>query len=101
MIHQIANATIQALGNFVSVQLKYNTRNWAFGLGDDRDPRLTDKKLNVLQATALRDDKKVIATVVQWGFHPEITLGYSPSVNNTECKILNMTTCTTRGVRFF
>ena len=41
---------------------------------DNRDPRILDKGLRIIQAKSL-DGSKILATIVQWTNHPEVTIG--------------------------
>lgn len=58
--------------------------DWMFGLDDGRDPRIVDPSLNVMQLTSVATND-VIATVVQWSCHPEVTLGFDPTTPEEDC----------------
>jgi len=55
-----------------------------YGAFDQRDPRVTDDRLNVMTFNAF-DDGESIATMVQWASHPETTLGFDPDPTAVDC----------------
>ena len=67
MINRLLGATLEALNSLRPVRLTVADGNWAFGLGDVRDPIIVDPRLTVLQAHDLASGD-VVATVVQWAF---------------------------------
>ena len=84
MLDKLVQATVEALNSLEPATVTVSDSDWRFGHGDKRDPRVVDPTLNVLQATSTSTGR-VIATVVQWSFHPEVTLGYSPVVSEADC----------------
>lgn len=68
-------------------------------MADQRDPRIYDKGLRIIQAKSL-DNTKVIATIVNWDNHPEVTLGFSPRTNPEECRRARINPCASRGKYF-
>jgi len=70
------------------------------GAGDTRDAQVIDPTMNVLQARSVVTDD-VIATVVQWNDHPEVTLGWeSPEDRSADCVALGEPGCSTED-RYF
>lgn len=97
LLDHLVEATLDAIKKMEPVTLTVADSDWRFGQGDKRDPILTDPTLNVLQATSLATGR-VIATVVQWSFHPEVTLGFSPTVPPADCLALGEAAgCSARG----
>jgi hypothetical protein len=97
MLNRLVGATVTALQSLRPAVLRVADRPWSFGLGDVRDPRVVDPRLTVLQARDARTDD-VIATVVQWAFHPEVTLGFRPTVPAADCELLGQAPgCSAQG----
>eukprot|EP00002_Diphylleia_rotans_P007625 TRINITY_DN17285_c0_g1_i1.p1 TRINITY_DN17285_c0_g1~~TRINITY_DN17285_c0_g1_i1.p1 ORF type:complete len:617 (-),score=127.58 TRINITY_DN17285_c0_g1_i1:140-1990(-) len=97
MLVQMSQTTVRALNNMRPANLRVASREWRFGVDDVRDPLLLDPSLNVLQATELGSGR-VIATLVQWAFHPECTLGYSPKAPEADCLALGLSyPCSSNG----
>jgi len=84
MLDLFVDCTEAALNRMEPASLVTVAGDWRFGQGDNRDPRLTDPTLNILQAKSLSTGR-IISTVVQWSFHPEITLGFNPTVLPEDC----------------
>ncbi|MGH8875387.1 MAG: hypothetical protein ACRDVM_09090, partial [Acidimicrobiia bacterium] len=76
MIDRAAEAIAEAVTSRRPARLLVGETDHFFGLGDGRDPRILDPTMGVLQATATNGRK--IATLVFWGNHPEVTLGWEP-----------------------
>lgn len=85
MLNIMVKTTVEALQNEQPSILLYGEREWAFGMRKNRDPRIMDKGLRVLQAKSLDGRQHVIATIVQWTNHPEVTLGFNPRVPLEHC----------------
>lgn len=84
MMDQVAAAAADAVLTRQPATLRAGAGEHWFGMGDTRDAQVIDPTMNVLQATALDGD--VIATVVQWNNHPEVTLGWeSPEDRSADC----------------
>jgi hypothetical protein len=91
MINRTVEATVEALETRRPATLHYGMAPFYFGLGDIRDPRLEDNNVRVVRALSVDDDVEppsVIATLVQWNFHPEVMLSYSPPFNASNCTAL-------------
>jgi len=86
MLDRLVQVTITALNRMEPVTLTVAESDWRFGMGDKRDPRI-DPTLNVMQAVSVATGR-VTATMVQWAFHPEVTLGFSPTVPPEDCVAL-------------
>ena len=82
MADATAEAIDEAVASLQPATLSVATGDHHFGVADARDPLIVDTRLNVMTATA--DDGSTIATLVQWGSHPETTLGYAPPIDLTE-----------------
>lgn len=76
MMDQVTDATLEAISSLEPATLQVGATDHWFGMGDTRDPHIIDPSMNTLQATGL--DGEVIATLVQWNNHPEVTLGWTP-----------------------
>ena len=90
MTDQVAETIAEAVGNRRAASLKVAAGEHWFGAKDGTDPQVYDPRLNVLQAT---DEKGgVIATLVQWNNHPEMTLGWSPPLDaiDDDCVTLGL-----------
>eukprot|EP00004_Rigifila_ramosa_P019125 TRINITY_DN482_c0_g2_i1.p1 TRINITY_DN482_c0_g2~~TRINITY_DN482_c0_g2_i1.p1 ORF type:complete len:647 (-),score=142.41 TRINITY_DN482_c0_g2_i1:40-1884(-) len=97
MLGQFAAVTLEALGKMEPVTLTVADSVWRFGQGDNRDPRVVDPTLNVLQARSVATGA-VVATMVQWAFHPEIIAFFSPTVPDNECVAVGLAApCNGRG----
>jgi hypothetical protein len=70
----IVKTTREALERLEPAILFHNEREWAYGMFDNRDPRILDKGLRIIQAKSL-DGSRILATIVQWTNHPEVTIG--------------------------
>lgn len=90
MIGQVADVAAEAVGAMRPARLRVGAGEHWFGMTDGRDPQIIDPSMNVLQARATNGD--VIATMVQWNNHPEVTLGWEPPVDiSEECAALGWT----------
>eukprot|EP00002_Diphylleia_rotans_P004070 TRINITY_DN1292_c0_g1_i1.p1 TRINITY_DN1292_c0_g1~~TRINITY_DN1292_c0_g1_i1.p1 ORF type:complete len:530 (+),score=101.89 TRINITY_DN1292_c0_g1_i1:694-2283(+) len=87
-LNRMVETAMQAIERMEEVTLTVADADWMFGLGDRRDPRIVDPRLTVVQARAVADRNRVVGTFVQWGMHPEVTLGYGPKVPDAECAAL-------------
>ncbi len=102
----MADETAAAIGEAVEAmapaELSVAHGEHQFGVADARDPLILDPRVNVLSVRAA-DGGDTIATVVQWGSHPETTLGWDPPVDLTDaCAAKGWTgdDCTAEG-RYF
>jgi hypothetical protein len=90
MTDQVAEAIDEAVRSRRKATLRVASGEHWFGAKDGTDPKVFDPRLNVLQAV----DKKgvVIATMVQWNNHPEVTLGWSPPLEAiaADCVVLGL-----------
>lgn len=90
MAGQVADAAAEAVLAMRPARLRVGAGEHWFGMNDGRDPQVIDPSMNVLQARAMDGD--VIATMVQWNNHPEVTLGWEPPVDiSAECAALGWT----------
>lgn len=90
MIGQVADAAADAVETMRPARIRAGAGDHWFGMTDGRDPQIIDPSMNVLQARAANGD--VIATMVQWNNHPEVTLGWEPPVDiSDECATLGWT----------
>ncbi len=87
MLDRAADAVIEAIANRQPAMLHVGAGEHYFGIAALRDPRIIDGSMNVLQARALEDDA-VIATLVQWNNHPEVTLEWEPRVDPADLAAL-------------
>lgn len=101
MIAQTADAVVEALANRRPATLRVAGGAHWFGAHDGVDPNVYDPTMNVLQAVQ-RGTQRVIATVVQWNNHPEVTLNWRPPVPPADCAALQAAgeSCETDG-RYF
>jgi len=102
MFEQMVDATVDALNSREPAELSFGEAKHAFGLGDRRDPLIYDRTVHILRAhPAGNTTAPPIMTLVQWGMHPEITLGYQPTVPDEDCLALGREPgCSARG-QFF
>ena len=102
LMGQMVTCTLKALDSREPARLYWGRQPFYYGLGDIRDPRLQDANIRVIRALSLRDPGRYIATMIQWGMHPEVTLDYSPPFNTSDCKeiVLGGEECTAKG-RYF
>lgn len=98
MLETLVEITLKSLENRRPGSLFYAKSPWAFGVGDVRDPVLLDPELRVLQAK--ENSGKVIATIIQWAMHPEVTLGFKPKVDPSDCERLRQPNCSAQGKYF-
>lgn len=90
MVDQVADAAVEAVRTMRPARIRVGAGEHWFGMNDGRDPQVIDPSMNVLQARATNGD--VIATMVQWNNHPEVTLGWEPPVDiSAECEALGWT----------
>ena len=90
LIPRTTEAVLEAIAELRPARLRVAEGEHYFGLGDGRDPQIVDPSLGVLQATATNGE--TIATLVFWGNHPEVTLGFNPPADLTEdCAVLGLT----------
>jgi hypothetical protein len=93
MADQIAAAIADAAESVTPATLSVASQaSHRFGMVDARDPLILDPRLNVLVARRA-DNDEVIATVVQWGSHPETTLGWEPPIDPSQLQEW----CATKG----
>ena len=94
MIDQAAAAIVEAIDELRPALLDVAETDHYFGLRDSRDPQVIDPTLGVLRATATNGE--TIATMLFWGNHPEVTLGWNPPADNIadECAQINLQPCT-------
>ena len=120
LVGQMVACTLQALDRREPARLYFGRAPFYYGLGDIRDPRMQDANVRIIRAVALNareqevpakegaegkgqeKEERVLVTLVQWGMHPEVTLGYSPPFNVSDCKeiVLGGDDCTAQG-RYF
>lgn len=99
MMDEVAAAIVESVMNRRPATLSVADGELWYGMRDSRDPMVIDPTMNVLQATATNGD--VIATVVQWNNHPEVTLGWTPTEDRSaDCAVLDETAPCTRN-RYF
>jgi hypothetical protein len=90
MLEIMAQTTQTALNNMETAYLFYGQEEFYYGLGDIRDPLMQDSTLRILRAYRNQERSGTpIFTVVNWGMHPEVTLGYEPIINQQDCLKLN------------
>ena len=86
LLQQMRDATIEAINNMEEAYLFFGQEQFYYGLGDIRDPLMQDSTLRILQAYRTPDRTgSPIASIVNWAMHPEITLGYNPTINQKDC----------------
>jgi len=83
MADEVAGAIDDAVDALEPATLAVSSGEHRFGVSDGRDPIIIDTALKVMTVTSTETDDR-IATVVQWGSHPETTLGWTPSWDITE-----------------
>ena len=98
MIDQTVDAVLEAIDDRQPATLRVASGEHWFGAHDGIDPIVYDPTMNVLQAVR-RGSGDVIATVVQWNNHPEVTLGYEAPVPAEDCAALQAAgeTCSSEG----
>ncbi len=94
MIDQSAAAIDEAIDELRPARLDVAETDHYFGLRDSRDPQVIDPTLGVLRATATNGE--TIATMLFWGNHPEVTLGWDPPADNIadDCAQIGLQPCT-------
>ena len=94
MIDQSAAAIVEAIDELRPARLDVAQTDHYFGLRDSRDPQVIDPTLGVLRATATNGS--TIATMLFWGNHPEVTLGWNPPADNIagDCAQISLQPCT-------
>jgi hypothetical protein len=80
MADEMAAAMAEATTLVEPAVLAVASGEHGFGVFDVRDPVIIDPRLNVLTASSA-ETGDVIATVVQWTAHPEVTLGWTPDMD--------------------
>lgn len=93
---QATDAIVEAVGSLQPVEMVAATGEHTFGVNDTRDPVIVDPRLNVAQFRSVDGDDPV-ATVVQWTNHPEVTLGFEPDPDRTDCTPSGDEDCRTGG----
>ena len=90
---------MEAIERLQPADLYFGETKHAFGLGDGRDPVIFDRTVHILRAfPAGNTTASPIASIVQWGMHPEVTLGYQPLVPDADCILLGREPgCSARG----
>lgn len=89
MIGQAADAVIEAIGNRRPARLTVGEGEHYFGVRDSRDVQVLDPTLGVIQATATNGE--VIATLLSWSNHPEVTLFWEPTADISEdCELIGL-----------
>ena len=90
MTDQVAATIAEAVAARSPATLRVAAGEHWFGAKDGTDPQVYDPRLNVLQATGTKGG--VIATLVQWNNHPEMTLGWSPPLEAIadDCVVLGL-----------
>ena len=90
MTDQVAATIAEAVAARSPATLRVAAGEHWFGAKDGTDPQVYDPRLNVLQATGTKGG--VIATLVQWNNHPEVTLGWSPPLEAIadDCVVLGL-----------
>jgi hypothetical protein len=83
MADEIAGSIDDAVAALEPATLAVADGDHRFGVSDGRDPIVIDTALKVMTVTSLETEDR-IATVVQWGSHPESTLGWTPPGDFTE-----------------
>ena len=77
MANQTAQAVADAVDSLAPAKVAVASGEHRYGVNDVRDPVILDPRLNVM-AVDDADSGDPIATIVQWGSHPETTLGWEP-----------------------
>tara|TARA_R110002153_G_scaffold82780_3_gene208675 strand:- start:7714 stop:9651 length:1938 start_codon:yes stop_codon:yes gene_type:complete len=81
---QITLSIHEAIDAIQPATTKIATGMHGYGAFDQRDPRITDDRLNVMTFNAFNGGES-IATMVQWASHPETTLGFEPDPAAVDC----------------
>lgn len=81
---QIGLAIKEAVSSMKLATTKIASGMHGYGAFDQRDPRITDDRLNVMTFNDY-DNGELIATMVQWASHPETTLGFDPDSESVDC----------------
>ncbi len=81
-----ADAVVDAVERREPATLRTATGEHYFGVTSTRDPQVIDPTLNVLQAVG--EDGQVVATVVNWSNHPEVTLDWGVIAPDEDCAAL-------------
>ena len=81
---QIVLSITQAVENMEPATATIASGMHGYGAYDQRDPRITDDRLNVMTFNSYEDNSR-IATMVQWASHPETTLGFDPDPASVSC----------------
>ncbi|MEZ5169308.1 MAG: hypothetical protein R3A49_01005 [Acidimicrobiia bacterium] len=81
-----ADAVVDAVTSVEPATLTTASGEHYFGVTSTRDPQVIDPVLNVLQAVG--DDGAVIATLVNWSNHPEVTLNWEIAAPDADCEAL-------------
>ena len=101
MFEAMTQVTAEAIERLEPANLFFGETKHAFGLGDGRDPLIYDRTVHVLRAYAASNDSSPLVSIVQWGMHPEVTLGYRPTVPDADCLALGREVgCSARGEFF-
>jgi hypothetical protein len=82
MADQTAAAIVEAVDALQPATVATAAGEHRFGVSDGRDPVILDPRLNVMTVDSTDGDR--IATVVQWGSHPETTYNWNPPIDITE-----------------
>ena len=93
---------MEAIYSRVPADITFGQAPYTFGVGDGRDPRVWDRNVRIVRARPLGQPTATpIATIVLWSMHPEVTLGFSPTVPAADCEALGEAPgCSARG-QFF
>ena len=93
---------MEAIYRRVPADITFGVAPHAFGVGDGRDPRVWDRNVRIIRVHPLNQPSAVpIATLVLWSMHPEVTLGFSPTVPEADCVALGRAPgCSARGEYF-
>jgi len=86
MLEQMTKATVNAINSMEDAYLFFGQEQFYYGLGDIRDPLMQDSTLRVLRAYRNQNRQGApIFTMANWGMHPEVTLGYVPQFDSSDC----------------
>ena len=103
MLEQMRDATLDAINSMETAYLFYGQDQFYYGLGDIRDPLMQDSTLRILRAYRNENAEGTpIVTIANWGMHPEVTLGYTPTFPPEDCDKLDPPepNCSAKG-RYF
>ena len=103
MLQQMADASVDALNNMEDAYLFFGQDEFYFGVSDYRDPLMFDSSLRILRAYRNKERQGApIFSMINWPNHPEVTLGYAPTINPDDCRKINPLNpdCSAEG-RFF